>query len=590
MNRKLLFYICLCTINVFAINSLRAQVPDNSLKENQTYRYCPEFAYVHTDRDLYVAGENMFFKLYITSANKFNEAQLSSIAYIVLRNQKSNILNLILKLNGESSCGAVYLPDTLKSGVYELVAFTNYMKNYGENIFFRKELLIVNRFDKMLDNLYKKDSTDIYQKNHSDNKTFPENNSGNLYKLVLEKDSFKTREKIRIAIVSNNKGSNVGLVHASISVKAAHPYKSVIVYNDTIKDNYPVNALHNKDIYLSEQTGVYLKGKIISNDNKPLKDKCLFISTMDTIANLQYSFSNDSGNFQFLLDNFYLGKNIVLKSWESESQNPDHKIELEDKFTLHNTFTPHNPPMSVDLKKYIFSSQNLVQVIKSYNKNQSLVYKPLSRVSMFPYLYFNPDAIISLSNYISLDNFKEITANLLPGAYLHRNKDVYNLFLFDNLTKTMFHRPALIFLDGVFIDNANQIMNLSSDDIDKIELCKSLRMKGELEFPGLVSVISKKHAGDYSRYKASAVMLRMDNFSDNVYFKPPNYEKDGGSSRLPDFRQLLYWNPELDIKQAETSYIEFFASDYFGEYQVELKGFNSEGNPVSANTSFKVYR
>src|SRR5664279_270528 len=59
---------------------------------------CHESAFVHTDRDLYVAGENLFFKLYVTSDKTANSSQVSSIGYIVLRNQKMNILNLIVKL------------------------------------------------------------------------------------------------------------------------------------------------------------------------------------------------------------------------------------------------------------------------------------------------------------------------------------------------------------------------------------------------------------------------------------------------------------------------------------------------------------
>ena len=597
MKQILLLYIFFCLLIAFINIPIGAQNSSGSAQSTNKGQSCPESAFVHTDRDLYVAGENMFFKMYVTSAITMKTIHSSSLGYMVLRNQKSNILNLIVRLNEGSSFGCVYLPDTLKSGVYELVAFTNFMRNYGESIFFRKELLIVNRFDKLLDNLYKKDSAENNQRLRKFKDSPVPDASENLLKLVLEKDSFTTREKIRIAIKWSTDKSNHQPVYASLSVKAMNPLthvplEPITVYSDTIEVKTGMNVFPDKDPYLVEEKGIYLKGQVRSIDNKPVKDECLFISTIDTAANLQYSFSNDSGNFQFLLDNYYLGKNIVLKSWKNEADNGDNKIELEDKFALHNAFIPHLPYISINLKKYIYNSQEITQIRKSYHTSENTIDESLSKDDriIFPYLYFNPDAVVYPANFMALDNFKEINANILPGSALRRSRDIYHIFLFDFLTKGMFARPAPIFLDGVFIDNANPLIKLNSDDIEKIELCKSVRVKGELEFPGLVSVITKKRINDFNRFKSSALIVRMDNYSDKVFYKAPAYDKDGSASRMPDFRQLLYWNPEITLRQGATSYFEFFSSDNLGDYLVEIRGFDSDGIPVSAYSKIKVYR
>jgi hypothetical protein len=597
MTRKLLFYIILCLLNAGGIPQVIAQTTPESQKAKGIDLCCPEIAYVHTDRDLYVAGENMFFKLYITADETLKTGRISSVGYIVLRSEKKNILTLILKMKSGSSFGCVYLPDTLKSGMYELLAFTNYMKNYDENTFFRKQLLIVNRFDKMLDNLYLKDSASMNTKPQL-NKESRTHNATSVLKLILEKDSFKTREKIRLGILWNSNTLKTGLINASVSVKAVNPFTNVsieyiAVFNDTMKAGEEISVSRNHDFFFAEEKGIFLSGRIRSGDDKPAKDECMFISTIDTASNMQYSFSNDSGNFQFLLDNYYLGKNIVLRSWNRESENSDIKIELNDKFSLLSPFTPQMPAMTIEMKKYIFSSQDLVQINKTYNKNGSMFEEPFAtndKIISLPHLFFQPDNLIYPADYVSLDNFKEISANILPGFILRKNKGTYNAYLWDNLFKAYFTRPTLIFLNGLLIDNASKILSLNSDDIEKIELCNSLRIKGELEFPGLVSIITKKHISDYSMFAPSALFLRMDNYSHKAYYQPPVYEKGGGLSPLPDFRQLLYWNPELNLKQGETNYLEFYSSDYLSEYLVEVRGFAPDGKPVSAYVRIKVHR
>lgn len=105
-----------------------------------------ENVYVHTDRDLYIAGEHLQFKAYLLNDN--NEENLKSkFIYLALRNDDNVVERVIMQLDRSCSRGSIYLHDTLSTGYYELVAHTNRMRNRGEDVFFRKPVLIVNRFD-----------------------------------------------------------------------------------------------------------------------------------------------------------------------------------------------------------------------------------------------------------------------------------------------------------------------------------------------------------------------------------------------------------------------------------------------------------
>ncbi len=121
-------------------------LPDNMHSENfSSGQFQNENVYVHTDRDLFIAGEHLQYKAYLLSNNTEENLQ-SKFIYLALRNNDKVVKSTIMPLDKTCS-GSIYLHDTLSTGYYELVAHTNWMRNRGEDVFFRKPVLIVNRFD-----------------------------------------------------------------------------------------------------------------------------------------------------------------------------------------------------------------------------------------------------------------------------------------------------------------------------------------------------------------------------------------------------------------------------------------------------------
>ena len=109
-----------------------------------------ETIFVHTDRDIYVAGEHLFFDLRLFTEPAI-AGRTSAFAYIALRSEKGLVKRISLKVDKGQGHGQIYLPDTLSSGYYELIAFTNWMRNAGEEWYFKKPLFIANRFDNNLE-------------------------------------------------------------------------------------------------------------------------------------------------------------------------------------------------------------------------------------------------------------------------------------------------------------------------------------------------------------------------------------------------------------------------------------------------------
>jgi len=106
-----------------------------------------EKIYLHTDRDFYVAGEKASFKVYLLTGGESIEK--SSVVYVELSDIRLNsILKTTIELNNSSAFGILSIPDTLFSGTYIIKAYTNWLRNFGHEYVFLKQIDIVNRFGK----------------------------------------------------------------------------------------------------------------------------------------------------------------------------------------------------------------------------------------------------------------------------------------------------------------------------------------------------------------------------------------------------------------------------------------------------------
>lgn len=534
---------------------------------------------VQTDRDIYIAGENLFFSLSINSTYTLNKG-VSNFAYLVLRDTRNNYKKLYIKLDNQASFGCIYLPDTLKTGFYQIVSFTNYMRNFGESEFATKQIIIVNRFDKTLNAIYNvQNSIDRNSNALSQPETLP-------LKISLEKDSFRTRELIKIKITPDKDLENRFIKIISISVKESNPFSQELKSSsDEVLTNKNLQNNIVKEHHIKETNGIFLEGKILAKDSLPVKNECMLLSVVDTIPNLQYSFTNEDGDFQFLLTDFYQQKPSVIS--RKDNDNEEYRISINNKFQLNESFIPNRLAPKVDLRKYIFESQQLVTLHKSYATNFTKDLSIPNTISHTAYVYTEPSASIFPSNYSDLKDIQEIADNIIPDFKIKRNESDYYPYVVNSATHLFFQSPASIFLNGIPIPNLNLLMNWNPSDFLKIELCKDLRVKGKISFTGIISIKSNKKI-DPLVFLPHAASFDMGKFCSQITYNAPKYSSVNINDHLPDFRQLLYWNPSF-ILNNESMEVDFFSSDWTGNYIIELTGTDKEGKTYKTYSEIKVY-
>ncbi len=103
-----------------------------------------EKVYIHTDRDIYSVNDSVWFRVYLTNAhNNLPQSGIQSV-YVELIDSAKNIKvrNLILVFNGFGRGDFDLSSYKLDGGKYQLRAYSNYQRNFGESFLFHKNILL----------------------------------------------------------------------------------------------------------------------------------------------------------------------------------------------------------------------------------------------------------------------------------------------------------------------------------------------------------------------------------------------------------------------------------------------------------------
>lgn len=100
-----------------------------------------EKVYLHLDNSSYFLGETIWFKAYVTRADRNSLSNLSKVLYVELINPEGYVLDSKkLKLENGQCSGSFNLAVTNYAGFFEVRAYTRYMLNFSDQNYFTRIL------------------------------------------------------------------------------------------------------------------------------------------------------------------------------------------------------------------------------------------------------------------------------------------------------------------------------------------------------------------------------------------------------------------------------------------------------------------
>ncbi len=513
-----------------------------------------------THKVYYHPSENLWFSGEMLYADAAMSDSISKVVYVewispqneLISRQKYHVDSLHFK-------GMFNVPETVPANPnlrnYRLRAYTKWMRNFGDSTIFEQIVPVIS------------------PKQYIAERPILSSNNAAI-KLFTEKKAYQAREKITVQI-EGLKAEN--LIVSVTDTTAVRRVKSLETKAKPFLLMSSFKTLPNFK-YLAE-TGLILSGKVLDKSGNPV------------LANLVFYFGKAQSTLTALTDSD--GKFSVLGIQINDTtdiiyQATDLKGKLLDKVLFDTEVFPEINPSTLkpifeikDLQSTILIEKDIdlpkdaIQLdevsVKTKRSEKQFVSKPI---------YGNPDftvyakdlgpALIGMNPIVALQG-------RVPGLQVVvAVEGVIKVRMRGGQNSIEGNSDPLYLVDGFPVEDERTLLNISMDNIDRIEVLKTARaMFGSRGANGVIAIytksaVSKSSERNRNGLKASAKQLTMIGFQDTKPFFSPNYATvQAKELAKPDMRTTIFWNPNLSINN-----FSFYAADNSGVYRILVKNGN----------------
>jgi len=247
------------------------------------------------------------------------------------------------------------------------------------------------------------------------------------------------------------------------------------------------------------------------------------------------------------------------------------------------------PPLILDptLKNTLEQRSIGMQAQNIYLDKKLHQFQPLSQDSI-PF-YGQPDQQYLLDDYTRFPTMEEVMREYVPKVAVRKNKEKYRFKVFDVLDEIFFEGNPLMLLDGMPILSANKILAFDPFKIKSLDVVSRRFVSNKVEFKGIVSY--RTYDGDYTwqaPHEEDFVFDYSGLQEKRIFYQPKYDTKENRNSKMPDFRTLLFWEPNIILNSGEIKEIQFFTSDKLGSFKGILQGLSQDGQPIFEQFDFTV--
>ncbi|MDL2277677.1 hypothetical protein LJC57_03700 [Parabacteroides sp. OttesenSCG-928-G07] len=530
-----------------------------------------ERVYVHTDKQSYLTGEMVWMKLYTTDGDGRLQT-LSKVGYVELVSATDPEAQVKIELADGVGSGWLEVPSALKTGYYHLVAYTRYMHNEGESVFYQKPILIINPFEL---------EGQRAAGNISDSPMPGEEYGANTTTIALStnKSGYTKREKgeIRISRLPEE------AVSLSVSIAGEEPF--VVNTNTIARWKKELPAKKNNSLsgsLLPEYEGAIIDAVLVNMDTEATEsasDVTTLLSFPGKEIQLFGGQADDKGNVSFYTQQVTGKKELTTTAISANGKR--FRVDLKP---LVSRYSATLPVFSAGLieQDYLLYRNLSVQVSQAYLADK------VQFQEIPVYSYLNSSREYVLDNYTRFPNMEEVFLEFISMARIRKinNNRFFSVLLEGQ--RDFSSGYALVLLDNIPITDHDKMCDYNPLLIRKIDIYQGNYSFGGNIFSGIVSFSTYNNDYPGIVFDESTQLLDYEGTQVNRYFYSPDYGVEPVNSRMPDFRHTLLWEPLLDSEGRQTITIPFYTSDLTGKYQITVEGIGREGTIIFKQSTFEV--
>ncbi len=340
--------------------------------------------------------------------------------------------------------------------------------------------------------------------------------------------------------------------------------------------------------WLPEIDGHIVNGKITdSATGRPLPGSLVFLSFPGTHGKFYTAESDKSGNLVFYTRDVYGRGELVAEV--DNAQGLSYGIEILSPFSDAPSSVKVQPfQLFPDMADALRVSSINAQVVRKFGDDRlkELYFPQVVDTSRF---YGKADESYLLDDYTRFTTMEEVLREYVVGVFVSRSGRDYRLRVIDNISNALMRDDPLVLLDGVPVLEMNRIIEYDPLKVRRLDVMRGNYYYGAAVFSGIADFTTYK--GNMENYEMNprAVVLDYDGLQLYREFYSPVYESpEQQQSKLADYRNLLFWNPDITVSPDGTTEISFYTGDIPGVYRGVIQGIADQGYGGSATFSFIV--
>ncbi|MEO6902472.1 MAG: hypothetical protein ABI315_04875 [Bacteroidia bacterium] len=511
-----------------------------------------------TDRTIYFIGESIFYKANIFLTTNI-DSSLSNVLYLEIYDKDLNpVIQKKEQISNGSSYGVIDIPPHLITGNYYIRAYTQYLRNFSKNLFYTNQLTIINS------ELPAKDIIETV-------KVSPTETNIENVEILPSKTTYSKNSLITIDLKGENN------VNISVSVVKKGAYETSVT---RINNLNPSRSKIDSTIFYPEIRSVSISGKVIDKSTgKPLDQILVYASIIDSNKQFHITRTKEDGSFIFSLPNLNENHEVYISAQKQKDKEISILVnrDFDTDYLLPNYISEKISTDKIVLINEMYANH---QITNSYKNDIEI---KQSYMNPIPEPFSEKSKITLLKDYIALPTLTEIFKEITSYTTIKDNNGKPEIHVFNSKDKTDYPQP-LVLLDNIPFQDHSKLLALPPSRIYSIEVVAQPFIYGEQMLFGVVNI--KTVNGNFGGLDlpTDIAMVNYITYSQKTIVSYDDLIKNTNSkSHNPDFRNTLYWNPNISLAQGLKT-IQFYASDY----EIIISGLNNKGELIYKTKTIQV--
>ncbi|MDY5024330.1 MAG: hypothetical protein SPF00_04380 [Candidatus Egerieousia sp.] len=573
-----------------------------------------EKTYISTDREIYVSGDKIWCSAFcVDAANGLRPSSLSAIAYVEIVSEDGTLESGKIALSEGRGAGTIEIPATAPTGNYRIVAYTAYTKNtpgFNPQEHISKTISIFNtstkervkngvkilsdsEYDALRTPASTPASTPAGTHTTGTHSSSTYNAGAHTAAGALSITCHRSAEGYLEVVLTNNSATPADLslslsnrdgiippdntsIDAFMGAAASPGAASAAARASAGAASAPA-AVVSAAAELPEYEGEIIRGRIAgatTDEIEGLKGRSAFISVPTEKSDLYSSVVDNDGMIKFVTNNIYGTKEMVCEIEDNDLARCH--IELISPFVSPKLKGIPALQMAPSIKEDLQRRGLSVQLCRSFSADTLASLMPIRENPLIP----SYDAIeYKLDDYKRFPVMRELFIEFINEIKVRKVDGKEQLKVKTHLEErvSLFDKNnSLIMVDGIPIFDHSQVIEYDPLLVESVVVYPYKYYTGWRSFCGMANFVTYKKNLPGIKFNDGVRVVQFKGCSYPMAFTCQEIGED-----FPDYRELLYWHPQIKLHAGESSAIKVKIPANVKEIRICAEGMTENGTPFS---------